>query len=179
VSTGGSGRRVGRLMIWTCRIVSPPLSRHSCRMADDTDAYIAITRLQASYADVVTRRAWTELDPLFTPDAALCIDPVTKPAVDVVGAHGFAEFVAPAVDRFEFFEFVILNTVIDVHDHERATGRLYMVEVRQERDSREWSNAFGLYQDDYVVYDGRWRFAARRYRSMARRIGTDPASVFT
>lgn len=149
-------------------------------MTNDTDAYVAITRLQASYADVVTRRAWDELAPLFLPDAPIHIDTVTKPGTDLVGADGLAGFVGPAVDRFEFFEFVILNTVVDVHDDEQtATGRLYMVEVRQERATQEWSNAFGLYQDDYVVYDGRWRFARRRYRSLARRFGCDPAKVFT
>jgi hypothetical protein len=147
-------------------------------MTNDTDAYVAITRLQASYADVVTRRAWDELAPLFVPDAPIHIDTVTKPPVDVVGAAGLAAFVGPAVDRFEFFEFVILNTVIDVRDETNATGRLYMVEVRQERTTQEWSNAFGLYQDDYVA-DGRaWRFARRRYRSLARRFGSEPAKVF-
>ncbi len=37
----------------------------------DADAldYLAITRLQAAYADVVTRRAWRELERLFLPDA--------------------------------------------------------------------------------------------------------------
>jgi hypothetical protein len=148
-------------------------------MNDDTGAYVALTRLQATYADVVTRRAWAELEPLFVPDAPIRIDTVTRPVVDVVGADGLGAFVAPAVERFEFFEFVILNTVVDVHDDGAASGRLYMVEVRQERATGEWSNAFGLYEDDYLVHDGRWRFARRRYRSMARRIGTDPASVFT
>ena len=147
-------------------------------MDNASDAYIAITRLQATYADVVTRRAWAELEPLFVPDAPIRIDSVTRPVVDVVGASGLAEFVAPAVERFEFFEFVILNTVIDIDD-DTASGRLYMVEVRQDRETHEWSNAFGLYNDDYVVHEGRWRFAQRHYRSMARRTGTSPASVFT
>ena len=148
-------------------------------MGGDTDAYLAITRLQASYADVVTRRAWDELEPLFAPDAPIHIDTVTRPVVDVVGAKGLAAFVAPAVERFEFFEFVILNAVVDVQDDATASGRLYMVEIRQERDNQVWSNAFGLYQDDYAVYDGRWRFSRRKYRSLARRFGSDPASVFT
>jgi hypothetical protein len=148
-------------------------------MGEDTDAYVAITRLQASYADVVTRRAWDELAPLFLPDAPIHIDTVTRPTVDLVGAAGLADFVAPAVERFEFFEFVILNTVIDIHDNTGAAGRLYMVEVRQERATQEWSNAFGLYEDDYAVHDGQWRFARRRYRSLARRVGNEPAKVFT
>jgi hypothetical protein len=148
-------------------------------MDDDTNAYVAITRLQATYADVVTRRAWAELGPLFVPDAPIRIDTVTRPVVDVVGAPGLADFVAPAVERFEFFEFVILNTVIDVQTTTTAAGRLYMVEVRQERATHGWSNAFGLYEDDYTLHEGRWRFARRRYRSLARRDGNQPAKVFT
>jgi len=148
-------------------------------MTDATDAYIAITRLQATYADVVTRRAWAELEPLFVPHAPIHINTVTRPAVDVIGAQGLAEFVAPAVERFEFFEFVILNTVIDVQNTTTATGRLYMVEVRQERATHDWSNAFGLYEDDYALHEGRWRFARRRYRSLARRVGSEAAKVFT
>lgn len=138
-------------------------------MAVDVDAYIAVTRLQASYADVVTRRAWDELDALFVPDAAIRIDTVTRPVVELHGATELAHFISDAVERFEFFEFVILNTVIDVVDDVTAAGRLYMVEVRQERDSQEWSNAFGLYQDNYAFDGKRWRFADRRYRSLARR----------
>lgn len=148
-------------------------------MTDNTDAYVAITRLQASYADVVTRRAWDELGPLFAPEAPIHIDTVTGEPVDVVGAAGLARFVAPAVERFEFLEFVILNTVIEFRDDTTASGRLYMVEIRQDRTSHEWSNAFGLYQDDYVVQDAAWRFRRRRYRSLARRTGNEPARVFT
>src|SRR4051794_37951841 len=141
-------------------------------MTDDTDAYVAITRLQASYADVVTRRAWNELDALFVAEAPVRIDTITRPVVDVCGATELAGFISTAVERFEFFEFVILNTVVDISGDE-AHGRLWMVEVRQERASSEWSQAFGLYDDDYVGSDGRWRFAARRYRSLARRVGAD------
>ena len=37
--------------------------------------------LQATYADVVTRRAWAELEPLFVPDAPIRIDTVTRPVM--------------------------------------------------------------------------------------------------
>jgi len=147
-------------------------------MTDESAEYVALTRLQASYADVVTRRAWEELDPLFVPDVPIRIDTVTRPVVSLVGAAALGEFVSGALERFEFFEFVILNTVIDVRDDGTASGRLWMVEVRQERDSGEWSNAFGLYQDNYALYDGRWRFAERHYQSLARRTGTGRAEVF-
>ena len=147
-------------------------------MTDDALGYLAITRLQAAYADVVTRRAWAELDALFVPDAPIRIDAVTSVPLDVTGATALGEFIGDAIERFEFFEFVILNTVIELDTADSAHGRLYMVELRQERDTGTWSNAFGLYQDDYVVYDGTWRFARRRYQSLARKSGTDRAAVF-
>lgn len=147
-------------------------------MHDDTAAYIAITRLQAAYADVVSRRAWDELEGLFVPDAPVHVDTVTNPVVELVGAAALGEFIAGAVERFDVFQFVPLNTVVHVAPDDTATGRLYMVELRQDRESGEWSNAFGIYHDDYVAVDGGWRFAERSYQSLVRRFGTDRATVF-
>jgi hypothetical protein len=145
-----------------------------------TDAldYLAITRLQSAYADVVTRRAWSELAALFLPDAPIRIDTVTRPVVELTGPLALGEFIAAAVERFDFFEFVPLNTVVDVAPDGMARGRLYLVEIRQERDSGAWSNAFGVYDDTYVRHDDRWLFARRGYRSLARRVGTERAEVF-
>jgi SnoaL-like protein len=131
-------------------------------------AYLSITRLQAAYADVVTRRVWSELEPLFLPGAPIHVDTVTADVLEFVGATSFGEFVAGSIERFEFFEFVILNTVIDVASSTNATGRMYMVELRQDRTSGGWSNAFGVYHDSYTFADGRWQFAERSYQSLAR-----------
>lgn len=147
-------------------------------MEDEASAYIAITRLYAAYADLVTRRAWGELDDLFTPDAPIHIDTVTGAPMELVGPEGFRDFVAPSVDRFEFFEFVILNRVVQVESRSAARGRLYMVEVRQERGSGQWSNAFGVYQDSFIRTGDQWVFSERHYQSLARRTGTEPATVF-
>ena len=141
--------------------------------ADDALAYLAITRLQAAYADVVTRRAWAELDELFVPDAPVHVDTVTNPVIELVGPQALGRFIDGAIERFEFFEFVPLNTVVDVRG-DTATARLYMVELRQDRDGGRWSNAFGLYQDRYERTPEGWRFAERHYQSLAR---TSPATV--
>jgi hypothetical protein len=145
---------------------------------DDALAYLAITRLQAAYADVVTRRAWPELEPLFLPDAPIHVDTVSRPVIELVGATALGEFVGGAIEHFEFFEFVILNTVVHVELDETARGRLYMVELRQERDTGEWSNAFGVYHDDYALVDGQWCFAERHYQSLARKVASAPAEIF-
>ena len=140
---------------------------------NETVDYIAITRLQAAYADVVTRRAWPELEPLFLPDAPIHVDTVTAPVIELVGPTALGEFIDGAIERFEFFEFVPLNTVVDIQG-DSATARLYMVELRQDADGGRWSNAFGLYQDRYARDGERWRFAERHYQSLAR---TSPATV--
>ncbi|MFN8052135.1 MAG: nuclear transport factor 2 family protein [Acidimicrobiales bacterium] len=145
-------------------------------MPDDdlSDAldYLAITRLQARYGDVITRRAWAELEPLFLPDAPITLDLRRGAPLELVGAEALGRMVERAVERFEFFEFALLNSVVDVVDagaeHATATGRLYMWELRQEAASGRWTNAFGLYRDRYVRHEGRWVIAQRTYSSLAR-----------
>ena len=141
------------------------------RPDDDALAYLAITRLQAAYADVVTRRAWAELDGLFLPDAPVHVDTVTNPVIELVGPQALGRFIDGAIERFEFFEFVPLNTVVDLypdHDTSKARGRLYICELRQARDGHRWTTAYGLYRDTYRKADGQWRFARRDYSSLAR-----------
>jgi hypothetical protein len=147
-------------------------------MTDDSLAYVAVTRLYADYADVVTRRAWDELEALFLPESVIHVDTVNTPAREFRGPTVFADFVATSIQRFEFFELVILNTVVRLSDTASARGRLYMVEVRQERETGEWSNAYGVYHDHLLFVDGRWRFAERHYQSLARKVGDAPAEVF-
>jgi len=141
----------------------------------ETDDVVALWRLQARYADIITRRAWPELHEVFRPDASVHLDTVTAPPRTVVGPDAFTDFVATAMARFDHFTFVILNTVIDLDPPggpgrpvTGAGGRIFMCEVRHDRESDTWQNAHGVYQDRYVRVDGRWWIAGRRYRSMAR-----------
>ncbi len=138
-------------------------------MADDLD-YVAICRLQASYADAVTRRAWSDLGALFVPDAPVHIDTVTRAPIELVGADGVGAFVSGAIERFEFFELVVLNVFVldDADAPDVARSRSFTCELRQEAASGHWSNAFGVYHDHLRRVDGRWRYARRRYQSLAR-----------
>ena len=140
-------------------------------IAQDAIDYIAVSRLQSAYADVVNRRAWPELTNLFRPDAHITVDTVTRPAFEFDGPGPLGEFIGGAIEMFEFFEFVILNahTVIGVDgDLDRAWARVFMCELRQESTTGADSQAFGLYQDEYVRVDGRWWFARRHYQSLKR-----------
>ncbi len=145
-------------------------------LQQETIDYTAICRLQAAYADAVTRRAWSELGDLFVPSAAVTVDTVTSPPIELVGPIALGDFISGAVERFEFFELVILNTRVDLRrDADTAAARLFTCELRQDRSSGRWTNAFGVYHDEYARIHGRWWFARRRYQSLAR---TGRAEVF-
>lgn len=132
-------------------------------------AELAVRGLQSRYADVVTRRAWPELVELFRPDAEVEIDTVDRDPFHLVGPQAVGEFIGGAIERFDFFEFVILNAVVDVDPAGgAATSRTFMCELRQEAATGRATTAYGMYRDRYVEHDGRWWFAARRYRSLAR-----------
>lgn len=132
---------------------------------------LAITRLQAAYGDVVTRRAWDELPALFVPDCPITVDTRTVEPIELVGPVELGRFVDAAIERFRFFELAILNAVATIDpagDGTTATGRMYIWELRQDEGGHR-TDAYGLYRDDFVkLDDGGWRFARRRYSSMAR-----------
>lgn len=133
--------------------------------------HLGVTRLLSAYADAVTRRDWDTLAGLFLPDCVVHLDLVTRPAQELVGPDAMAEFVSGAIDRFEFFEFVVLNHHVDLWpggDRAAATGRVFMCELRQLHGATRRTDALGRYDDSYGKVDGRWRFAGRRYRTMAR-----------
>jgi hypothetical protein len=144
-------------------------------MTDDaiqeTVDLVAVGRLQQAYADVITRRDWPALGDLFTPDATVDLDLVTRPPRQIVGPDELGRFVASAIERFEHFQFVVLTSHVDLWpggDRQAASARVFMAELRQVTDAAGRDDAHGLYRDLYVKVDGRWRIAARRYRSMAR-----------
>jgi hypothetical protein len=135
---------------------------------DDTADVVALWRLQAMYADIVTRRAWSELADVICEEATIEVDTVTAAAYHFVGPHELGVFIDGAVERFDHFQFVILNTVVDIEDAEFARGRIFMSEIRREAATSEWTTTYGLYLDRYRRIDGRWWFTDRRYRSLAR-----------
>ena len=130
----------------------------------------AVARLQCVYGDVVTRRAWAELGELFRPDTVVSVDTRRGEPIVMTGGPAVGEFIEASIERFEHFEFAVLNHVATLDDDLMgASGRVYIWEIRQERDSGRWTNAFGVYQDRYVRDDDdRWWYASRRYNSLAR-----------
>ena len=91
---------------------------------EQTNDYIAIRRLQDAYADVVSRRAFDELHDLFLPAAPVMIE-LPGGTREVVGPGDFGRYVEKRIADLEFFQFVILNAVVDLvvdGDPDRARG---------------------------------------------------------
>lgn len=137
------------------------------RVAD----HLAVSRLQVAYADGVTRRDWQFVRGLFRPEAVVALDLVTRPPLAMHGPQAVTDFISAAVEHFDFFEFVILNSLIELWpdgDLCAATARIFMCELRHAPGEGR-SEAFGRYEDRYAKdAEGTWRIADRRYRSMAR-----------
>lgn len=139
-------------------------------MAEVADHH-AIDRLQRAYADVVNRRAWQELVPLFVPDATIELDLVSSPVRTITGPEALGQFVGTALEAFAFFEFAVLNSHVELTtdgDPDRATARVFMREFRLRTGESSRRDVFGLYRDRYVRTRTGWRFERRRYRTMAR-----------
>ena len=131
---------------------------------------IAVRALIAAYADVVNRREWSELESLFVVDAPITVDLRDRAPIEIAGPIALGEFIGGAIERFTFFEFVALNVRVQLQSAgaaDRATVRTYMCELRQDHDG-EFSRAFGIYQDEVTRASSGWRFARRRYQSIAR-----------
>ena len=142
----------------------------------ETDDYIAIRRLQDRYADTCSRQAWGEFDELFIPEATIVLD-LRDRTLEFTGASEIGGFIADSLEQFSFFQFAIRNAVVDmaVDTPDDAAGRMWMSEFRKHFDDGRFSTMFGLYQDRYVRAPDGWRFARRRYQSVAR---PDTGDVF-
>ena len=133
----------------------------------DPAAVIALDNLRRRYADIVTRRAWSDMPDLFTDDCPIHLD-LRGHELHFTGGTAIASFIDSAIANFDFFVLSILNLTAEAAGPDLAVGRMYICELRHEPASGTFSQAFGLYRDDFVRNDGRWRFARRRYSSLGR-----------
>lgn len=130
---------------------------------------VAIQRVWAAYADVVSRRAWPELVPLFTGDAVIDLHIAGREPMQLVGPRAVGEFIGQALSSMSFFQFVPLNSVVEMAaDGASATGRLWIQEHRQFADSGRFTQVWGRYEDRFAKVDGRWVMTYRHYRTLAR-----------
>jgi hypothetical protein len=136
-------------------------------MTDETEAYIAISRLVRAYADSGIRRAWAEVPSLAAPGARFSFQ--TKAGVVEFEAEAFAERGAQMSGMFSFAAAYPANFVIAMGSDGTARGRAYLLEVAEDRETREWIEVYGVYHDEYVLHEGKWLFSNRDYRTLGRR----------
>lgn len=147
-------------------------SAHETDTADELAEMIAYTklcRLQSRYADIVTRRVWDEMHEIMRPDCVVTVDLVDH-SIDFNGPQAIGDFIGTQLEQFDFFEFVILNTVMEIDTEAGVAGaRMYMQEARQFIAEGRRADIYGVYHDRFERDDdGRWWFARRHYRSYAR-----------
>lgn len=151
---------------------------HDQHRLAETVEYVALQRLQSRYADVVTRRAFEELESMVRPDCPIVVD-IRHTKFELTGPSEYGQFIARQIERFSLFEFVLLNTVTRIDAQAGiAAARVYMQEIRQNVSDGRRTDAYGVYHDRLERDDeGRWWFAKRHYRSLARtaepRVATD------
>ena len=146
------------------------------RLEDAVD-HVEITRLEAAYADIVTRRRFDEFVEVMLADVVVDLDLRDRHLIHN-GPKAIGDFIADAFEEFEFFQFVVLGvrTALRVDgDADRANARVYMSELRQTH-SGHWSQVYGIYHDQLRRIDDRWWIAARTYHSLAR--NNMPAQLF-
>ena len=131
--------------------------------------YLGVMELHATYADIASRRAWPEMTTIVRPDAPFTFSFGAGDPVELMGPEQLAEFGQTATAAFDFYSYQPLNVVLTDDRDTSASGRFYAREVATLTPSGEWTELYGLYDDEYMWFDGRWWFAQRRFRVLAQR----------
>lgn len=131
----------------------------------ETVAYTQIRRLQAQYADILNCRRWASMADIMEPACPVSIEGFGDPMV-FTGPQETAGFLSTSIDGFNFFQFIILNTVIDIDaDAGTAGARMHIYEPRQMAADGQRFDGWGVYHDRFRRDgDGRWWYAERRYQ---------------
>lgn len=152
------------------------------------DAERSIRDLVARYSDAVNRRDEPAWRATWATSSEWHLLGATKTGRDDIVAH-WLDLMAtlPFVLQFPVFGLVDFPDAPDAPDEPHdvrstasitsATGRWYVQEVSQRPERAGLS--FGVYHDHYVVEDGRWRFARRRFDSLYRGLPDLSGPVFS
>jgi hypothetical protein len=88
-----------------------------------------------------------------------------------VGPEAIGEFIGTAISGMDFFEFVVLDTRVELSiggDPDAAAARMYMQELRHETESGRFTIVYGVYHDRLARAGGHWWFEHRRYHTLTR-----------
>ncbi|MBK7949529.1 MAG: nuclear transport factor 2 family protein [Deltaproteobacteria bacterium] len=129
---------------------------------EETVCRVAIQALLGAYADDINRRSFGGLSALFLPDARIELTTLKQQPLVLTGPEALGRFIAEFVERLDFFQFVLLNSRLELRlDADAALGRHFICEYRWEKAGKPFTRVFGVYRDRYRRIDGRWWFAER------------------
>jgi hypothetical protein len=127
---------------------------------------IAIQQVISRYSSVVSRRAWAELEALFTADASWEV--IGGPGLRLDGP-GLLPGIRALVEQNTESMFQMNCPAVIAVDGGRATATSNMYEFGVTPDKLSRFEAPGIYDDVLVRRDGAWRFASRRFTVLAIR----------
>ncbi len=103
------------------------------------------------------------------PDARLSFDFGEGHVLELTGPDEVGSFGAKATASFAFYSYQPLNSVLTHVEASAASGRFYALEVAVERDTGNWLEFYGAYDDEYERRGDSWMFSRRAFRTLAQR----------
>lgn len=123
---------------------------------DFTIAAVGIGQLHARFVDAVFRQDIREFADCFAKDG------VWKIGGRVMeGRETIFELTGPMLGYCERIQLIAPTPILELTDN-GAKGRQQMVELSQMKDGTS-AITIGVYHDDYVLEEARWRFAKRHW----------------
>lgn len=122
---------------------------------------LAIQDLVLRHSDAVTRGDWSAFEAMWVTDGiwreSAPID------LEIVGVDAIRAHVA-SLDDVDLFVQMVLGTVVTFEGPRRASARSTLHSLA--RVGEVSFKNYGIYYDDLVKVDGRWRFARRRLENI-------------
>ena len=122
------------------------------------EAREAIRRVLALYGDAVRRKDADAIAELFTPDARVVI----AGGKERVGRAEIVEGLRATASGYEFLSQQMDVGLIDL-DGDSARARVGVIEANQPLGKSRLNLIFGIYEDEYRVSGGLWRFHRRNF----------------
>jgi ketosteroid isomerase-like protein len=135
-------------------------------MDPDTEAAVtewmeklAIREVIERYSSATTRGDWRGFEDLWTEDALWEVGPPVDSSVR--GARAILEDLQATLETQEFFLQMTHDPVVVLEGEGRASATTLIHAVARRERGRHAVN-YGIYFDEFVKVDGRWRFSLRR-----------------
>ena len=147
---------LGMSLCSSCAAARPASAR------DDLDERQRVAEVIARFSDLAARRDLARLPELFVEEA------VWEAAAGGLGYRhegrdAIASWLASNPNRVEVLFYLASPPVVELVAPDRARTRTTMTELLRFLDTGEVRQLFGMYTDELVLREGRWRFVHRRF----------------